>query len=248
MIRMWQVVPFLLLLDLFSAFGLCQGRMIIDMGDATFTNVRNRAQQIIDQDGTGLGHNSSTTPDSQSFTVPFIASANTTRLASFSDDQVEVYITDESTGETSPRLSGILGQGQALPDLNQSLRELSYTFQAGGQYSVRVEYRNVVFTGAQDIDGVVLFAYSGGGFSPSLRVVATGGPYGVTPCVNLLGMWPGEILKLNLQINPPPPDPLPSGFITWSATSVGSPPDNTLEYQFTRTTDGIESFEIQIPS
>ena len=143
------------------------GDLIINLGGGRFEeDVKPRARQIIAASGNGLGHNSTTDEnnyDYHSFTANFSASSDNTKLASFSDDQVTVYITDTTTGEMSSGLGGIVGQGVALEDIDHSLVELNYQFTAGRVYSIRVEYKNIKYTGNGDIDGVVLFAYNGGG-------------------------------------------------------------------------------------
>lgn len=145
------------------------GDLIINLGSADFeVGVKDRARQIIAASGNGLGHNSMTDEgqDEQSLIAYFTASSDDTQLASFSDDQVTVYITDTTTGNgESSGLGGTVGQGAALEDLDHSLVELNYPFTAGHLYRVRVEYKNIKYTGNGDIDGVVLFAYNGGGSS-----------------------------------------------------------------------------------
>ena len=142
-------------------------RLIRNLGDADYSGVEAVATGIA-QDGTGLFHRSREEEGPFTFEADFIPAADTSKLAAFSDDGVTVLINrfDENgelpMGYTVTNVANH-GAGQALPRLGQSLKPIHYEFEAGRKYRIYVEYSNTVYQGASDIDGVLLFAYAGGG-------------------------------------------------------------------------------------
>ena len=91
-------------------------------------------------------------PYHHSFEGDFTPDADSTKLAIFSDDGCDVTIDGSKVWSAQ-------NQGQALPDLNQSLHKISFTLIAGRSYHIRVDYSNTIYTGDLDIDGATLFAY-----------------------------------------------------------------------------------------
>ncbi len=132
------------------------GEMLLNLGDADFALVVSAATQMA-ANGEDLGYRSAEAPEERTFDVDFVPTAATTKLAVFSDDGVNVLINGQSTNVMRK------GQGQALPDIANSLRPIEYTFTPGQTYQIRIEYSNIIYTGGGDIDGCKLFAYDGGG-------------------------------------------------------------------------------------
>lgn len=83
----------------------------------------------------------------------FTADINTTELAIFSDDGSDVTIDGNKVWSAKD-------QGQALPDISNSLHKLPITLNPGQKYHIKIDYSNVIYTGNGDIDGVTLFAWS----------------------------------------------------------------------------------------
>ena len=94
-----------------------------------------------------------TVPQYETFEGAFTPEDANTKLAIFSDDGCDVYI-------NGAKVFARLGQGQALPNLAQSLHKIAYNFQGGVAYQIKVVYSNAAFMGNTDIDGASLFAYS----------------------------------------------------------------------------------------
>ncbi len=112
------------------------------------------------------------------FSGYFQATDNTTRLAILSDDGADVYI-DGQQVQTGYQ------QGQALPDLANSLHQLNFSNNPAQPapdpshiYFIKIVYSNIILTGPTDIDGVTLFCYGGGGsivtLSANIQVRRTG--------------------------------------------------------------------------
>ena len=149
------------------AVTFAQGAPLIrNLGAVDYSGVEAVAAGIA-QDGEGLAYRSHAEEGPFTFEADFTPAADTSKLAAFSDDGVTVSIAaaDESGGATTFETTNVsnLGVGQALPKLGQSLKPIIYDFEAGKSYRVRVVYSNTVYTGSGDIDGVLLFAYAGGG-------------------------------------------------------------------------------------
>lgn len=101
----------------------------------------------------------SATPHYETFEGSFSPEDENTKLAIFSDDGCDVYINETKVHSGKDN-------GQALPNLSQSLHRISTSFQAGQTYQIRVEYSNTEYKGAADIDGASLFAYTDGANLP----------------------------------------------------------------------------------
>ena len=111
----------------------------------------------------------STAVETKDFEGLFVPAQNSTELWVFSDDGVDVYITDYSLQDPQPvRYLNRKDQPQDLSHWQNSLRKVAFTFVANQVYGVRVEYRNKFYNGVSDIDGCTLFATNGGG--PMLTV------------------------------------------------------------------------------
>ena len=103
-------------------------------------------------------------PAYENFEGNFTPASASTKLAIFSDDVCDVFV-------DGAKVYGGKGQGQALPNLAQSLHKISFTFVAGQSYLIRVEYSNTSYQGAAGIDGATLFAYTDTG-EPSLLLTS----------------------------------------------------------------------------
>lgn len=86
----------------------------------------------------------------------FTPASNATKVAVFSDDGVDVTV-------NGTKIHSRRGQGQALPNLSQSLHVLNYTWQAGQVYHVKIDFSNIAHSDNTDVDGLTVFAYDGGG-------------------------------------------------------------------------------------
>jgi cyanophycinase-like exopeptidase len=89
----------------------------------------------------------------------------TITLYALSDDGVTVTVTDTTINDPSMQpLSTVLdnvGVGQAMPDLTQSLKKCSGTLQDGHSYRIVIRYRNTLYTGDGDIDGILMIGIGG---------------------------------------------------------------------------------------
>lgn len=126
----------------------------------SYAHIKDVAATEAANDGPHYPNAPTAVPAYENFEGNFTPAATSTKLAIFSDDGCDVYI--EGTKVYSGK-----GQGQALPDLSQSLHKISFDFAAGQSYLIRVEYSNTSYQGAADIDGASLFVYSDSGV-PSL--------------------------------------------------------------------------------
>ena len=93
----------------------------------------------------------SSTPDEEKTYQGTYKPEDNVKLAIFSDDGCTVTIDGAVVWSKK-------GSGQALPDINNSLRGLG-SLRGGQTYNIKVEYSNTVYTGQGDIDGVTLFVY-----------------------------------------------------------------------------------------
>lgn len=91
------------------------------------------------------------------FEGPWTALDNRDRLAIFSDDGCTITITPAG-GAPQVVLSNF-GRGQTLANLRLSLIPLNFVPTAGTTYTIRVQYSNISYTGAGDVDGLTLFRY-----------------------------------------------------------------------------------------
>ena len=164
------------------------GEMLVNLGaEATRSEVEGYAAGIAaDTLATRLGINSAGTTgqtnfDDQQVTITFSPGWVGIKMAAFSDDGVTVTIRDvtssgggsggglvalSSTGSAATTGGGTevlsnKGVGQALPDLNQSLKDIDYSFETGHTYEITVDYINTYYTGDGDVDGAQLIAYGG---------------------------------------------------------------------------------------
>ena len=95
----------------------------------------------------------------------FKPSDNTTKLAIFSDDGVDVYI-------NGSKVHSKKGTGQHLPAIDQSLHQIGGSFDPTRSYRIKIDYSNTGLTSDTDIDGITLFCFGGGG-----NIVTGGGEY-----------------------------------------------------------------------
>lgn len=102
----------------------------------------------------------STKEEQTVFQGDLTATTDQDRLAIFSDDGCTITIR-EGNGPNDRIVLDRKGQGQPLPDFAQSLHRLPIALRAGEIYHIRVEYSNISYTGAGDIDGASLFSLSG---------------------------------------------------------------------------------------
>ena len=142
--------------------------LLVDLGpSADWSSVRGYAGDIADVQGYfDVGINSSGEPgerdfDDQRVTTRFAPAADGVRVAAFSDDGVDVAVTDLTAGTLPEQVLGNRGTDQALGRLGESLHELDYEFREGHDYEIAVDYLNTLYTGGGDVDGAVLIAYGG---------------------------------------------------------------------------------------
>lgn len=95
------------------------------------------------------------TPEYVTYSGTWTPTQNMMRLAIFSDDGCDVWIDGQKVWSRK-------GQGQALPNLSQSLHVLPGTFVSNQTYTIQIDYSNTAYLGSADIDGVTLFAYRDG--------------------------------------------------------------------------------------
>jgi RHS repeat-associated protein len=142
-----------------SALGLDE--IFMDMDTASYSDVRSEASNQTQPAVKPVYPNAPVSiPFYVTFDGYFVPASNDTKVAIFSDDGVDLYVDDI-------RVLNKKDVGQALPSLdnppNPSLIPLNLTWVGGKVYKIRVEYSNICYTGALDIDGCTLFAYNGGG-------------------------------------------------------------------------------------
>jgi RHS repeat-associated protein len=142
-----------------SALGLDE--IFMDMDTASYSDVRSEASNQTQPAVKPVYPNAPVSiPFYVTFDGYFVPASNDTKVAVFSDDGVDLYVDDI-------RVLNKKDVGQALPSLdnppNPSLIPLNLTWVGGKVYKIRVEYSNICYTGALDIDGCTLFAYNGGG-------------------------------------------------------------------------------------
>lgn len=126
--------------------------ILLDMGTANEAAVRAEASS---QAASEPRYRSRAAGELTYFTGPFVPDSADTKLAIFSDDGCTVKIDGNAVHSRS-------GQGQHLPDLNQSFHVIDFTFEAGRTYTLMVEYTNTIYPGDWDVDGCTLFAFGGG--------------------------------------------------------------------------------------
>ncbi len=144
------------------------------MPNKTFTDVQAEAQfESVNGPVYSNSPNPSSLPFHTTFTGTVTADATMTKLAIFSDDGCDVLV--DGTKVWSAK-----DQGQALPDLPNSLHELPVTLTAGS-HTVEIDYSNVIYTVADptkgippDVDGCTLFAYGPADFSISVTPAPPG--------------------------------------------------------------------------
>ena len=122
-----------------------------------------------------LGINSAGEPGERNFdnrqaTVRFSVGTGGVTIAAFSDDGVDVWVTDLTADTDAVRALNYKGTGQSLPNLKQSLHDLDYTFEPDHTYELTVDYLNTLYTGEGDIDGAQLIAYGGTTYSCGVSI------------------------------------------------------------------------------
>ena len=108
--------------------------------------------------------------EQQTFLGTFVPTSSDTKVAVFSDDGATVSV--RLVGGEWQQVLSRKAQGQHLPRIDDSFHVLEYTWLAGQEYEVKVEYSSVIYRGTQDIDGITFFAYNGGGEAIEVQVTA----------------------------------------------------------------------------
>lgn len=135
----------------------------------------------------------------------FIPTSNSTKVAVFSDDGADVTVNGTKIHSQS-------GQGQALPKLEQSFHELSYTWEAGKIYHVEIDFSNIAHSDNTDVDGLTLFAYDGGGSVADVAEISV-------KCIDSQEGAPDGVSGLNI-------DTAGSGKVTFSVALNGGTAKN----------------------
>ncbi|MDB5345854.1 MAG: cyanophycinase and related exopeptidase-like protein [Schlesneria sp.] len=188
------------LLLVFAGFGSAAsaGEMFQFLGNMTEEQLRSQCQMFID-DPSKLGFHSvgsagQTNFDDRTFSFVISDVSAPITLYAFSDDGVTVTITDMATGTPRTALSRY-GQGQALPNLAQSFQKCDGVLEAGKSYTVTIKYKNTLYTGEGDVDGVVMLGIGGTATAnedPYLTLTApTRMKVGVAAIANLREIFPG---------------------------------------------------------
>ena len=91
-----------------------------------------------------------------------------TQVAVLSDDGVSVQVTDMGdidnplgSGTQIPPGLAHFGEGQDLPTLGQSLKQIPVVLTANHRYRFDWQYRNTYHTSASDLDGMKVFVFGG---------------------------------------------------------------------------------------
>lgn len=126
--------------------------VLVNMQGSSWSDVQDRAAWDGANDGPLYPSAPANVPAYEVFEGDWTPGANAA-LAVFSDDGVDLYI-------DGAKVHSRKGQGQALPNLSQSLHRISYQFEAGRTYRLRLEYSNTVYQGTSDIDGASIFAFT----------------------------------------------------------------------------------------
>jgi hypothetical protein len=188
-----------LLLSVFATISspTLAGEMFQFLGTKTDAEVRVIAQQIAgDPDRLGfhsVGSAGQTNFDDRTFS--FVVSGVTApiTLYALSDDGVTVSISS-STGEMWQPLKNY-SVGQAMPNLDQSLQKCGGTLDPGKTYTIVIQYKNTLYTGDGDIDGVVMLGTGGtatANEAPYLTLVAPERmQVGEASTANLREIFPG---------------------------------------------------------
>lgn len=105
------------------------------------------------------------------FSGYFQATDATAQVALLSDDGADLFI-------DGVKVHSGYQSNQALPDLNNSLYPISYTFDPKHVYFIKIVYSNTILVDMTDVDGVTLFCYGGGGsivtLNPTVQVQRSG--------------------------------------------------------------------------
>lgn len=126
--------------------------VLVNMQGSSWSDVQDRAAWDGQNDGPLYPSAPENVPAYEVFEGDWTPGANAA-LAVFSDDGVDLYI-------DGAKVHSRKGQGQALPNLSQSLHRVSYQFEAGRTYRLRLEYSNTVYQGTSDIDGASIFVFT----------------------------------------------------------------------------------------
>lgn len=150
----------ILLLELIAAPFVVFGAegFIKDLGSCTMAMVREEALDRVAQ-RKPMGYSSAQIED-QTFTVPFAPDTDK-YLVFHSDDGfkltvkvngVEVYTFNRlNNPQHAPNVDG-------NPPATQSLHRLPFLFKQGVEYTLVIDYRNKIYGGETDIDGITVFA------------------------------------------------------------------------------------------
>lgn len=152
LLRLLGFVCLMVLLTIKASWSTALGDVFSNMPGADWEAVRSAATA----QAASQPYYKSNAVESVVYEGYFRANDNTAQLAVFSDDGADVYI--DGTQVYSGK-----GTGQALPNLDQSLHQVGFTFDPDQVYKIKVDYGNLVLTGDTDIDGITLFCYGGGG-------------------------------------------------------------------------------------
>ncbi len=137
------------------------GDLLLPLGAGATRQSAEAYARSVAEDNEPLGRSSAKTGDAWEAKVRFSVGESGVSVVAFSDDGIDVYVTDLTLDAPAVKALDEKGNGQALPNLDQSLRDLDYTFEANHSYELTVDYLNTLYTGEGDIDGAQLIAYGG---------------------------------------------------------------------------------------
>lgn len=126
--------------------------VLVNLQGSSWEDVQDRAALDAANDGPLYPNAPTETPAYENFEGDWTPQANAA-LAVFSDDGVTLLIDGVPVHSRKD-------QGQALPILGESLHRVSYKFEAGRTYHLRLEYSNTIYSGTSDIDGASIFAFT----------------------------------------------------------------------------------------
>lgn len=126
--------------------------IFFDKGEAGLESVRNTA--IAQSTSTPFyKSNGVETIFYEGYFAPY---SNNSKLALLSDDGTSVWI-------DGAQVLNRAGTGQGFEKFETTFYPLSYSFQAGRTYHLRLQYTNTTHRNDADVDGISLWAYDGGG-------------------------------------------------------------------------------------
>ncbi|QDT36714.1 hypothetical protein [Stratiformator vulcanicus] len=139
-------------------------------------------------------------------------------IACFSDDGCDVWVTDLTSGGSSTQVLAKSNEAQALSNTGDAFHVLGggtpYAFEPSHTYRIDLTYRNKIYTGSTDVDGVVLIAFGGNAvkFKPTefvddpydaeIPLTAQMGEAILTPSVKNVGRAVDRTFSFAQQPNP----------------------------------------------